>query len=237
MEQRCSEFLPQLDGQLDGELQPSAEAAVADHLAACSACRQEIDSRRALKLALARLVLPDCPPIRMAEGSPRWRVAAAILFVASVLLSLPAAVPDVVALTSQLHTDYLEGRLTGLTPRDLGLQISIPGASYVGQCACPPELGASSPFIVYRRGDTPISLLVLEADPGPMPASARRISEGREYYFFRSNRNNAIVCRTGKLCHIWISRMDEEDLAQTLLATREGRSLLEGERLTLEGIT
>jgi hypothetical protein len=236
MERRCSEVLPQLDGLLDGELQPSAEAAVADHVATCAACRQELESRRTLKLALARLVLPDCPPVR--TGSPRWRVAAAILFVASLLLSLPAAVPDVVALTSRIHDDYLQGRLApSLTPHDLGLRVSLPGASYVGQCACPPELGAASPFIVYRRGDTPISLLVLEADPGPLPASARRTAEGREYYFFRSNRNNAVVCRTDKLYHIWVSRMNEKDLVQTLMATNEGRRLLEGERLTLEGIT
>ena len=175
----------------------------------------------------------------MADLRParRWRwtaAAAAVVVAALVLLSLPAPLPELVALSVQLHDDYLRGRLI---PKEIGLKVSIPGADYVGQCACPPELGHSSPFIIYRKGGTPISLLIGETEPRDLPASARRTVDGREFYLFRAGGDRVLVCQSGKLCHVWVARLEEADLVQTILATRVGRELFSGERVTLKGIS
>ncbi len=231
---------PGMDPFLDGEL-PEAEAKkAADHVASCASCAAELESLRALKAALSRVRLPSPPrrfSLRPARRSPLRTLSAAaavLVTAASVLFSLPAPIPEVVALTAQFHDYYLAGRVT---PRDIGLKVSLPGADYLGQCPCPPELGSASPFIVYRKGDTPISLLLSESPPGELPESARRSREGRDYHAFRVGANTIILCRSEKLSHIWVSRLGEEDLVRTLLATNEGRRLFAGERLTLEGIT
>src|SRR2546422_8567171 len=172
MESSCREFLEKVDAFVDGALEPPETRAVEAHLVACAACRGERDSRASLKRALAALRLPPSPRrFTMADLRParRWRwtaAAAAVVVAALVLLSLPAPLPELVALSVQLHDDYLRGRLI---PKEIGLKVSIPGADYVGQCACPPELGHSSPFIIYRKGGTPISLLIGETEPRDLP--------------------------------------------------------------------
>jgi len=235
MENSCRKYLETVDAQLDGEL-----ARDEAHPAACAPCRAERDSRAALKRALSTLPLTPAPRrVTMASLSParRWgwtAAAAAVLVGTLVLLSLPAPLPEVVALSIQMHDDYLSGRIT---PHDIGLKISIPGADYVGQCACPPSLGPSSPFIIYRKGQTPISLLIAETEPRDLPASARRSLDGRPYHLFKAGPNRVLVYQSGKLCTVWVSRLEESDLVATILATKVGRELFQGERVTLEGIS
>ena len=182
METACTNCLEKVDALVDGELEPEVARRLEAHLDSCATCRAERDSRRSLKRTLSSLGFPPAPRrVTMADLAParRWRwtaAAAAVIVAALVLLSLPAPLPEVVALSVQLHDDYLRGKIAprGLTPKEVGLKVSVPGADYVGQCACPPELGPSSPFIVFRRGATPISLLIAETEPKELPAAARR---------------------------------------------------------------
>jgi hypothetical protein len=238
--ERCEEVFPRLDAALDGELSPAEGRSVFDHARACAACAAEMESRRLLKEALARLVLPPppaalrLPSLRPSAARRLPAVAAALLAATVVLFSIPAPVPELVALSSRLHDDYLDGRLD---LRALGLQATPPGTSYVGQCPCPPSMGAASPLVVYRRGDVPVSLLVFESRAADLPPRAQRALGDREYYFFSIRGKKAVVCQSGALCHVWVSRLDETTLVETILATQEGRRLFGGDRLTLEGIT
>lgn len=50
-----------LSAYLDGELPPEIQAAVADHLASCAACRRELAGLQALGPALGRLEVPPSP--------------------------------------------------------------------------------------------------------------------------------------------------------------------------------
>lgn len=240
MTDACREYFRKIDARLDGALAPEEALALDAHLAECAGCRAERDSRAALKRALASLRLPAAPRrISMADLLParRWgwsAAAAAVLVMALVLLSLPAPLPEVVALTSRLHDEFLDRRLT---PDAIGLKVSIPGAEYVGQCACPPKVGAASPFIVYRKGTTEISLLVLEGGPVGLPASSRRTSEGRDYHSFRAGRNTVLLVRSHDLFQVWTSRLEEAELLHAIRLTREGRLLLGGERISLSEFT
>jgi hypothetical protein len=231
MSHECSSYFPRLDAWIDGELDPPEAQAVGGHVAACPACRAEADSRRRLKAALARLVLPE-----LRRPARRWipAAAAAALLLALLLLAVPGATPKVVALSVELHDRYLRGELA---PGGAGLKIAVPGAEYVGHCACPPDLGAASPFIVYRKDGVPLSLLILEGEIPPLPDSARRSLQGREVWAFRRGAATVVVCPAGKLSHVWTSRLDEAALLATISVTREGRTLLSGERLTLEGLS
>jgi len=226
MPQDCAGRLPLLDALLDGELPPDRAADVAAHAKLCTLCGTELADRRRLKEAVARLQLPDVPARRR---TGRWVAAAAAAFIAVAgVFLLPPRVPEVVALSSRLHDRYLEG---SLTPRELGLKVSIPGADFVGRCDCPPALGNSVPLVAYRKGATPITLLILEVEPG-LPASSRRESPF-PYWFFKSGRNRVMVCPKGTLTQIWISRLPEDELLGAVLTTRVGRTLADSTRVTL----
>lgn len=245
MNEPCREFRPRIDALLDGELPPEEARGVAAHLEACGDCRSDRESRTALKQSLGRLTLPPAPRrFEMADLRPartwRWSAAAAaILVLALVLLSLPAPLPELVAYSVQLHEDVLGGRLSPdrVDPGNLGLKVAVPGTEYMGDCRCCPRNSAPSPLIVYQKGGVALTLLIVESSPGPLPPSARRSVGGRDFFIFHAGKDNALVCPSGKICHIWVARMDEQELLKTALASDEGRRLLEGERLTIEGIT
>ena len=218
-----------MDARIDGELTPEEAREIDAHLDACAACRAERDAGAALKQTLGRLKLPPAPRrITMADLQParRWRwtaAAAAVIVVALVLLSLPAPIPPVVALSVQLHEEYLGG---ALAPAELGLAVSRPVVNPALECSCCREIGRSSPFVVYRKGGVPITLLVVEAEPGPLPAASRRSIGAREAHVFQVGREVAIVCARGKLCQVWVSRLSEAELVDAIqampeLATRE----------------
>jgi hypothetical protein len=187
----------------------------------------------------------------------RWwwaSAAAAVLVVAAVLVfpgSAPA-LPSIVSATSNLHDSVVAGKVTPQTCdspaalrswfRDqLQLDVAVPevggGCCVSGGCHCTiPESSKLAPFIVYRKGGLMLSLLVVESDD-PLPEAARRTYEGRSYHVFRSGANTVVVCRSGRLCHLWTARLDERALLDLVLETREGRQAFSGRRLTLRGIS
>ncbi len=239
MKQGCGEVFPRIDAFLDGELPEDGARDVMKHLAGCAPCSGELESRRALKRALRDLQLPEAPAVRLSR--PRWArwfaAAAALLVAVLVFFSVPAPVPEVAAASSRLHDEFLEGRLTR---GELGLKVSIPGADFVGRCACPPALGDSVPFISYNKGGTPISLLILELEPG-LPSRDLKVLEGpgfrMSYWHFRAGRNSVLVCPKGGLTQIWVSRLDEEELGRAVQATRMGQAFGGGERVTLDELS
>jgi hypothetical protein len=211
--------LERIDSRIDGELTPAEAREIDAHLDACAGCRAERDSRAALKQALGRLRLPPAPRrITMGDLQParRWRwtaAAAAIVVIAIVLFSLPAPLPPLVALSVRLHEDYLGG---ALAPADLGLTVSRPIVNSAGDCSCCRGIGASSPFVVYRKGNVPITLLIVEAEPGPLPVASRRSIGGREVHAFHVGGEVAIVCPWGKLCQVWVARLEEAELLRAI---------------------
>lgn len=219
MAKRCGELGPRIDGLLDRELSPEETRAAEAHVAACTNCQAELDSRAALAGALSKLVLPAPPRARSRRLLPLS--AAAVLVVALVLLSLPAPLPEVVAASSELHDRVVAGRVALL---ELGLK-AAPTAH--PDCPCP-DLGTTSPFIVYRAGATPISLLILESDARPDPSGPR---------IFRSGANSVILFQTGKLSHLWVSRLPADELWALIPASVVGRRLMSGEDIGLAGIT
>ncbi len=188
-----------------------------------------------------------------------WRLwfasAAGILIVAAAVLLFPRpapALPSIIKATSDFHDRVIAGSVTPqMCPNPLSLQawfkenlkveVAVPtvggGCCVQGGCQCPtPEAKALSPFIVYKRGDLSLSLLVVESADA-LPASARRTFRGHEYHVFRSGANTVVACKTGNVCHLWTARLDEASLLDLVLATREGQQAFSGERLTVRGIT
>ena len=188
-----------------------------------------------------------------------WRLwfasAAGILVVVSALLIFPRpapALPPIIKATSEFHDRVVAG---GVTPQmcpnpaslqawfkeNLRVDVAVPqvggGCCMQGGCKCPlPEAKALSPFIVYKRGDVALSLLVVESVDA-LPDSARRAYRGHEYHVFRSGENTIVACKAGKLCHLWTARLSEASMLDLVLATREGQQAFSGARLTVRGIT
>jgi hypothetical protein len=216
MAKDCAAAFPLLDALVDGELAEDAAREVASHAAACPACAAELADRRRLKEALARVELPPpaFAPRRRRAKAGAAAAAAALVTVGAVLFLSPRP-PEVVALSSELHDRYLEGRLTS---RELGLTVSIPGADFVGRCDCPPALGNSVPLIGFRQGDAAITLLLLEGEPR-LPDRERR-SSPFPYWFFRAGRNHVLVTLKGGLTQVWVSRLPEPAFVRALQETQ-----------------
>jgi len=116
---------------VDGRLRGDERAGVEQHLAACAACRQELEVLRATKQASARMFAPEAPPSELVSrlraalddedraraGLRRsWRrrtlfmyaSLAAVLAAGVWVLTRPASVP---ADVSRDYTEYRAGRL------------------------------------------------------------------------------------------------------------------------------
>jgi hypothetical protein len=194
MSDSCAPFRVLLDGLADGEIEPSR---VEPHLAACAACRAELEAVRALQARLARLRLPS-PPRRAAP--PRRAVAAAALAAGLLLavgVTLGAPPPPLFALSAKLHDDVRDGRVT---LRDLGIPADAKPADYAGRCPCPPSLAGASPFIVHRLDGVQVSLLALDA-PAAAPDVAVRVGE-----------DTLLSERRGSLRLIWIAPLPLAEL-------------------------
>lgn len=191
-----------LDALADGEADPAPMEA---HLASCADCRAELAALRALKARLARVALPDPPRAfdrsRLRPRRSLWAAAAAAVVAAVVLLSLGTPPPPLLAASLRLHDDVLGGRVV---LGDLGIPPSGTKADYAGRCPCPPDLGSSSPFIVYRTGDVHVSLLAMK-DVEPAPDSLRRVG-------------GALVLAESRagLRLLWIARLDEAALRKAV---------------------
>jgi hypothetical protein len=202
MSDACAPLRPLLDGLADGELEP---ARLEPHLSSCAACRAELEAIRALKARLATVRLPDVPAGAAAAAAARawrrpasragWAAAAAALFAAVFLAVWAAAPAPLYARAARFHDDVLSGRIT---LSNLGIAPTASKADYAGGCPCPPGLGESSPFIVYRHEGTSVSLLAFE---GAGAGFTRRV--GADTVIQES--------REG-LTLLWISRLDEEGL-------------------------
>lgn len=178
--------------------------------------------------------------------------AAALLAVAAIVMRPSPAlaeIPAFVAATSAVHDAYLSGaarieasnstdELRAYFQRVLKADVALPGINdgcCVGGCPCPVEKN-QAPWILYRRGGTPISLIIVDEGAGPLPDASRRSLAGRAYHAFRAGGNTVVVCRTGAAAHVWIARLPEEELVASVLETREGRDALAGERISIRGV-
>ncbi len=162
-----------------------------------------------------------------------------------------AEVPAFVRATSEAHDRLVAtGRLPEAAPeavegyfRDkLKLELAPPnlgaGTCCEGGCSCEVEGSAKAvPWILYRKGPVPISLLVVPDSGAALPDSARRTRNGRPYHVFRCGPNTVVLCRAGSTCHAWIGRLPEAELVDLVLDTPEGRLAFDGERLSVEGVT
>jgi len=199
---------------------------------------------------------------RANEGAPRrwvrrWipAAAAAGLLVIGAMLLRPAPavaeIPPMIAASAVVHDQFLSGAarpemrespeaLTAYFRRILNSEVEPPSLGgetcVVGGC-CQDVGEEQAPWILYRRGETAISLILVEDGRTPLPDSARREREGRPYHVFRVGANTILVCRSGKVCHLWIARLPERELFDLVMETREGRQAFSGERLTIRGVT
>ena len=196
-----------------------------------------------------------------AGSSGRWvrrwipAAAAAGLLVVGTMLLRPAPavaeIPPMIADSVVVHDRFLSGAsrpelrespeaLNAYFRRILNADVEPPSLGgetcVVGGCCC--DVGQEqAPWILYRRGDTAISLILVEDGRTSLPDSARRERDGRPYHVFRVGANTVLVCRSGKVCHLWIARLPERELIDLVMETREGRQAFSGERLTVRGIT
>jgi hypothetical protein len=125
----------------------------------------------------------------------------------------------------------------------LKLEVVVPplgkDASLTGGC-CGEFVGpeGASPCILYRVRGIPLTLLVVvEGELPALPSSARRARGGQEYFVFRCRAKTVVLCRSGSVCHVWVSAMEESAILSSILETSVGRMAFSGERLTLKGVT
>lgn len=255
----CDETRKTLDAWIDGE------AAEPEHARTCASCRREADARRALRDRLRALRLPDAPAslarrLRLSASPRLWRLipasAAAALIVGLLFLVQPARsepVPEIVTRAAEFHDLIVGGRiraeessrpevLARYFRERLHLDVVVPplgkDASLTGGCCgefAGPE--GASPCILYRVRGIPLTLLVVEGDLPALPSSARRTRGGQEYFIFRCRANTVVLCRSGSVCHLWVSSMEESAILSSILETSVGRMAFSGERLTLKGVT
>jgi len=180
--------------------------------------------------------------------------AAAILVVAAGLILLPsparAQIPAFVAASAAVHDNFLAkpelmerkdsaDYLRAYFRRVLNADIAVPDlddGTCVGGCPCAMEK-QQAPWILYRCGDVPISLISVEDATTQLPRSSHRSRNGRSYHTFKIGADNVLVCRADKITHVWISRLPEDHLVECVMETREGREAFAGERISIRGVT
>ena len=178
--------------------------------------------------------------------------AAAVFLAVAILLLRPspalAEIPAFVAAAATAHDSFLSGAvpmeennspdaLRDYFFKQLKTEVAAPGVddcACVGACACSIK-ESRAPWILYRRGGTPISL-ILVTDAAALPESSRRSRAGRTYHCFKAGANSVVVCRAGADAHVWISRLPDEELAACALDAREGRVAFVGEKLSIRGL-
>lgn len=209
-----------IDRKVDGE---AFDADLDAHLGTCGTCRSELESRARLKRALSALRLPAPPRAfdraLLAPARRTWwpATAAAAAMIVLFLGSVPRATPEVFAAT-RLHEDVLAGRVT---LGNLGLRPTTTRADIPSGCPCPPDLGPSSPFVVYGRGDGAVSCLALEDDRPRSPA------------WFQLGGHTVLVRSRLGLLEVWVSRLDRPALA-SWIGTRDSG---DGPRRSLRDFT
>lgn len=244
---------------MDGE----ASAGFQDHVAGCAGCAREEEELRRLRNSVRALPIPPAPPelrvkilrqCRPARG-PYLRLTlatAASILLAFLLLPLPseAGMPELVLRSSSFYDDLLDGKVKWAeqsSPADLrtyfrdrlGLTVAVPkleGTEIAGGCPCHLD-SRSSPWIVYRRGQTLLSLLVFDGPSPDLPEAAKRKQGSIEYFTFRCDENTVITCCRENTTHLWISRLPESEMVSLILATPEGRQALEGSRIPVGQLT
>jgi anti-sigma factor RsiW len=197
------------------------------------------------------------------EGQPRrlrvWipAAAAAVLAVAVLFLRpLPASatsIPRFVAGGALFHGRYLAAapafnadspnEMRAYFRRALDAEVVMPafdagpckGGGCTGACPCSID-PAPVPWILYRRGDTAVSLLIVPAASDPLPDSARRSSEGRDYYAFAVRGATALVRPARSQAFVWIAKIPEAELLECVLRTSEGRDAFSGAPVSASAI-
>jgi len=186
----------------------------------------------------------------------RWlaSAAAAAALVGVILLTLPReapALPSLVRDSSRFYDDLIAGRIrprTCSSPDELsayfrgehGISLAPPpelrDADLAGGCPCSVERTVS-PWIVYRRGQDVLCLLVFEGAPPSLPPAARRDLSGRCLYVFDASGTTVIVCTNGPVTHVWVSRMNEGRMLEMINASPEGNDAIDGVRISVPEIT
>lgn len=179
--------------------------------------------------------------------------AAAVLLAAVIVLLQPsparAGIPAFVTAGVAVHEAFLSGAarvepnaspdaLRAYFLRVLKAEVVAPGIedwTCIGGSPCSIEEN-QAPWILYRRGGTPISLILVEDGPAVLPETSRRIRSGRGYHCFQVGGNSVVVCRTGAGAHLWIARLPEEELVACALETREGRDAFSGEKVPIRDV-
>lgn len=194
---------------------------------------------------------------RRFRGALRWlsAAAAAAFLVAVGLVLVPqsaeAEVPQFVRAGTDAHRLMVSGgkgfdarpeALAEYFKTKLKADIAAPvlgqGTCCEGGCCCEvPGQERAVPWIVYRKGPTPISLLTLPTGAAALPSSARRTRDGREYFLFRDRGHSVVCCVSGDACHVWIAELPEREFLDLILETPEGRSAFSGERISVSGVT
>lgn len=188
----------------------------------------------------------------------RLASAAAVLMVAAVILAvfvLPGApsVPDLLASSVELHKNYVEGKV-GLKvvsplPQELekffhdrlGRHCNVPSlgnrARLVGASpCCLSRESQSSPWIIYTKDDVPISLVIFEGNLPPLRSDALHKVGKCECAIYQQDGYSVLVCRSDRLAHLWISRMEKDELMAAVHSSDEGKLLFEGVSISVEGM-
>ena len=249
----CREASIQIGAWVDGEDTPG----IAEHVKSCNACSKEAEFLRALKKEIRSLPRPKAPAalLKKRRALPRWipAAAAAAILVSVIMLALPSTssgLPDLVVKSSAFFDGILAGKIkpeecsTPAELRDyfrakLGVRIDapeLPDCAIMGGCPCD-IADTTSPWIVYKQKDEILALLVFKGKLPDLPDDARRNRGDKEYFAFSCGKNTIILCATGETAHLWIARAKEERMVATILATPEGRSALEGARISVGQVT
>lgn len=193
----------------------------------------------------------------------RWAPAAvAALFLAAVVALVFGSgpgVPPLIADTVSAYEDISSGaRRLDLSTGDpravqdyfqqrlhfwLPAPASVAAGSFAlkGGCACKEAAtGSQIPCVVYDRGGTLLTLLVVDRsrlDAAVWDRAERSQCRGRTTYHFTHRGICVMACPSTQAVHLWVSRLPAQDLCEAIQATPEGELALGGVRIAIEDLT
>jgi len=121
----CAEFAADLSAWIDRELPAARAAAVAAHVAACAACRAQVETLRRADGALRAIPLRELPPGALAEVLRRADRAPARAPISRARLLRWVAAPAAAAAGIALYLATRPDPLDALPPEDLAVAIDL----------------------------------------------------------------------------------------------------------------
>jgi hypothetical protein len=220
----CENLHPLIGALADGNL---VDEAVSAHMLNCAEARRMFDETRAMRAALAHVVLPDAPEARAMlarvgppAARPRWPLAAAAaaLFAAVFWVTLSSRpLPAEVRVAASRFDEPAFERIADLASAHRfvrnAFHTDMPMPDICGIEGCShPGAGELPPMVFYREGDKRVGLTIGSGRFPDVPLT--QDIDGLKCAVIEHEGKTIIVCGSESGYHIWIARMPVAELSE-----------------------